>query len=92
MVDYIEIGQNIVALRNKNGITQEMLALESDISVSFLRDVEHGRVNVSLGTLEKLAATLGITVWTIILYATDDEIILSALHEARQPAMEEAVV
>lgn len=92
MLDYVEIGQNIVALRNKNGITQEMLALESEISVSFLRDVEHGRVNVSLGTLEKLASTLRVAMWILLLYATDDEIILSALHEARQPVMEEAVV
>ena len=29
-----------------------------------------------------LAATLEVTVWTVILYAADDEIILSALHGA----------
>ena len=31
---------------------------------------------------EMLAATLEVTVWTVILHATDDEIILSALHGA----------
>lgn len=56
MLDYVEIGQNIVALRRKRGIKQEKLALESDISVSFLWEVEHDRTNVSLGTLEKLQA------------------------------------
>lgn len=92
MFDYASIGRNIVALRKRKGLTQEDLALESDMSISFLRQLEHGRVNVSLDSLDKLAATLGIPSWTLLVLHMDDQTILDTLHEVRQPEKEMAVV
>ena len=89
MLNYVEIGQNIVTLRKERGIKQEQLALDSGVSVSFLRDIEHGRVNVSL---EKLAVILVVPVWVLLVYGRDDESILSELHTAEHPTVEKAVV
>ena len=92
MLNYVEIGQNIVTLRKERGIKQEQLALDSGVSVSFLRDIEHGRVNVSLDTLEKLAVILVVPVWVLLVYGRDDESSLSELHTAEHPTVEKAVV
>ena len=40
---FVEIGTTIVSLRKEKGLTQEQLALECEISVSYLRRIEHGR-------------------------------------------------
>ena len=56
---YTDIGQNIVSLRRKKGITQEQLALNSNTSISHLRSIEHGRANPSVGLLSRIADTLG---------------------------------
>ena len=39
---FVEIGTTIVSLRKEKGLTQEQLALECEISVSYLRRIEHG--------------------------------------------------
>ncbi|MBQ4094175.1 MAG: helix-turn-helix transcriptional regulator [Oscillospiraceae bacterium] len=53
-----QIGKNIVALRMQKGITQEHLALYSDVSVTYLRSIEYGRANPSVQLLARLADTL----------------------------------
>lgn len=53
-----EVGQNIISLRKAKGITQERLALDSDMSVSYLRAIEHGDANPTINALERLAKTL----------------------------------
>lgn len=40
-----EIGETIVYLRRQKGFTQERLALECGISISYLRLIEHGAAN-----------------------------------------------
>ena len=42
---FVEIGTTIVSLRKEKGLTQEQLALECEISVSYLRRIEHGEAN-----------------------------------------------
>ncbi len=59
---YEEIGRTIVALRKEKGLTQEQLALESEISVSYLRSMEHGTANPTIGELGKIAAVLEVKV------------------------------
>ena len=44
----VEIGKNIVSLRKLKPISQEQLALGSEMSVSYLRAIEHGRANPTL--------------------------------------------
>ena len=41
MTNAAEIGRNIVLLRKAKNISQEQLALRAEMSVSFLRDIEH---------------------------------------------------
>ena len=55
-----EIGESIVVLRKQKGWTQERLALDSDISVSYLRLIEHGQANPTIRELLKIASVLGV--------------------------------
>ena len=55
---YEEIGETIVLLRKEKGITQESLALECEISTSYLRLIEHGDANPTINELWKIAEVL----------------------------------
>ena len=57
---YEEIGEAIVYLRKDKGLTQENLALETGISVSYLRLVEHGSANPTINELWKIAEVLDV--------------------------------
>ena len=43
MLNFIEIGRTVVVMRERKGLTQEKLALEAEMSVTYLRRIEHGR-------------------------------------------------
>ena len=81
MTNAAEIGRNIVLLRKAKNISQEQLALRAEMSVSFLRDIEHGQANPSLDSLERLADILGVDVWVFMLLSKNDGRILDTLHE-----------
>jgi len=49
------IGLKIRTLRRENKLTQKSLAIKSGISNTYLSDIEVGRPNPSLRTLEKIA-------------------------------------
>ena len=57
---YDEIGEEIVDLRKQRGYTQERLALECGISPSYLRLIEHGDANPTVGELVRIAEVLGV--------------------------------
>ena len=57
---YEEIGETIVYLRKNKGLTQENLALETGISVSYLRLIEHGSANPTINELWKIAEVLDV--------------------------------
>ena len=84
MTNAAEIGRNIVLLRKAKNISQERLALRAEMSVSFLRDIEHGQANPSLDSLERLADILGVDVWVFMLLSKNDGSILDTLHELRR--------
>ena len=56
----VEIGKNIVSLRKLKPISQEQLALGSEMSVSYLRAIEHGRANPTLDALSRLEMPAGV--------------------------------
>ena len=56
-----QLGDRIRQFRKKMRLTQETLALNSGINVSFLGDVERGLKKPSIDSLEKLLKALGIT-------------------------------
>ena len=84
MTNAAEIGRNIVLLRKAKNISQEQLALRAEMSVSFLRDIEHGQANPSLDSLERLADILGVDVWVFMLLSKNDGSILDTFHELRR--------
>ncbi|WFF72970.1 helix-turn-helix transcriptional regulator [Proteiniclasticum sp. QWL-01] len=53
-----EIGANIKSIRQHKNISQRKLAERAGISNTYLSDIEVGRTNPSLKTLEKIAAAL----------------------------------
>ncbi len=55
------LSQNIRSARLSCGLTQELLAEMSDISLTFLKDLEGGRSATSLLTLINLCNSLNIT-------------------------------
>ena len=60
-MDFHSIGQEIRALRKERGLTQEVLAERACLSVPYLSHVERGVKKVSLESLVRIAAALGVT-------------------------------
>jgi transcriptional regulator with XRE-family HTH domain len=56
------LGERIRVARKAKGLSQEELALEAGIDRSFMGQVERGQRNVSVLTLYKLAAVIGVDV------------------------------
>lgn len=60
MCDVREIfGQNLRAVRQSRGFTQERLAYVSGIDRSYVGKIERGQVNLTIDKLYLLAKTLG---------------------------------
>jgi XRE family transcriptional regulator, aerobic/anaerobic benzoate catabolism transcriptional regulator len=69
-----ELGARVRAWRARRGMTRKQLAADSGLSERFLADVESGRGNVSINSLQAAARALNITV-------------LELLQDAPRPAM-----
>ncbi len=54
------VGANVRRLRVKRELTQEQLAHDAEIDVTYLRGIEAGRRNPSVAVLSRLAKVLGI--------------------------------
>lgn len=79
-----EIGRNVVLLRKSRKMTQEQLALRSEVSVSRLREIEHGVANLTLDSLESLAKTLEVDPPALMIYSMSDVEILEMIRRAQQ--------
>ncbi|RZI97789.1 MAG: helix-turn-helix domain-containing protein, partial [Rubrivivax sp.] len=69
-----ELGARVRAWRARRGMTRKALAVDSGLSERFLADVESGKGNVSIHSLEAAAQALNIDV-------------LDLLHDAPRPAL-----
>lgn len=56
-----KLGDEIHRLRVEAGMTQDQLAPRCDLSRGYLSRIEKGHVNVTLGTLAKIAAIFDLT-------------------------------
>ncbi len=54
------VGTNVRRLRVERKLTQEQLAHEAEIDLTYLGGIERGRRNPSVGVLGRLAASLGV--------------------------------
>lgn len=57
--DHVKFGRRVRARRKKLGLLVKDLADKAGLSASYLSEVERGRRDVSLETIEKLCAALG---------------------------------
>src|SRR4051812_50009274 len=69
-----ELGARVRAWRARRGMTRKQLSTDSGLSERFLADVESGKGNVSINSLEAAARALNIT-------------ILELLQDAPRPAL-----
>ena len=60
------LARNIKSLRAVHALTQEDLSLNTEISLSVLRELEHGRGNPTLSTLERLADGLDVDLSSLL--------------------------
>ena len=58
-------GQRIRRLREAKGWSQERLAAEARLHVTYLSEVEHGKRNISLDNIAKLAGALDVPLATL---------------------------
>lgn len=58
----MELGTKLRMLRKSRGYTLSDVSKETDLSVSFLSDIERGRTKPSLDSLDKLAECYQVTV------------------------------
>jgi len=56
------IGRNFARIRRKNGLTQEQISDLSGISQQYLSELEGGKRNPTIVTLNKVAIALGVTI------------------------------
>lgn len=62
----LTVGENVRQLRLKRGLTQEQLAFESKIDLTYLGGIERGRRNPSLLVLVRIAEALGVGLPSLI--------------------------
>lgn len=53
------VGSNVRALRIAKGLTQEQLAFEADLDLTYVGGIERGKRNPSLLVMVRLAGALG---------------------------------
>ena len=73
----VELGSRVRAWRARRGMTRKALASDSGLSERFLADVEGGKGNVSINSLQAIARALNITV-------------IDLLQDAPRPALARA--
>ena len=57
-----DVGNRIRYLRNKLGLSQEKLALKSDLDRTYLAGIESGKRNATLDSVEKIIQSLDISI------------------------------
>lgn len=63
---YKRLGERIIIERNKKQITQEQLALLSDIDRTYLARVEEGKANPSVKVLSKISKILKVRLTSLL--------------------------
>ena len=76
------VGKRIRQRRMEKGFNLRQLAEKTGVSASFLSQVEHGKVNVSLGSLQNISEALDVPLLYFVKEKTSDEEVLSN-HDCR---------
>ena len=68
---HTEIGNRLRQYRKRAGLSQERLALDADLTVSFVGDIERGVKKPTVESLEKLLGALNISFCEFFDYETE---------------------
>ncbi len=79
--DNIQIGEQIRYYRNKNGISQETLALIANVNPAYVGQIERGVKSPTINTLKKLSNALGIDLATLFSPIPDTKEHLSEIRK-----------
>jgi transcriptional regulator with XRE-family HTH domain len=73
------IGEQIRRLRSDRGLSMRAFAAQTGFSPSFISQIENGQVSPSMGSMQKIAETLGVSLGEFFAAAeTRDELIVRA--------------
>lgn len=81
----MEIGNNLRQLRKQKGYTLVQVNRQTGLSISFLSDMERGRTNPSLDTLQKLGDCYHVTVNELL----GEQLPAADPHPLHPPAFQE---
>lgn len=59
------LGARIKSLRKSRGVSQEGLASQSEMTRTYLAQIESGKVNPSIGKIKKISDNLNISLYEI---------------------------
>jgi transcriptional regulator with XRE-family HTH domain len=60
------VGENVRRLRLERGLTQEQLAFDAEIDLTYLGGIERGRRNPSILVLSRIARSLAVDPTTLL--------------------------
>jgi transcriptional regulator with XRE-family HTH domain len=60
------LGKNVHRLRRQKGLTQEQLAFEAEIDLTYMGGIERGRRNPSLLVMARIAKALSVPLWKLL--------------------------
>lgn len=63
---YEKLGETIIKTRKKKNLSQDQLAILSDVDRSYLAEVEEGKANPSIKFLHKIAKVLKVKVGQLL--------------------------
>ena len=65
----LALGRTIKALRNRAGLSQDALAAAAKVHRTYIPQLESGRINPTVRSLEKVASPLGLSAGELLLEA-----------------------
>lgn len=79
------VGRNVRRLRQSRGFTQEQLAEAGDVTQQLISDLERGRGNPTVLTLDRLAGPLGVQVADLVSAASPEPVSRRLGSESARP-------
>ncbi|TNM60339.1 helix-turn-helix domain-containing protein [Aliirhizobium smilacinae] len=79
----ITIGKNVRRIRKIRGITQEELSFRSGFTRAYLSELENGRSNPTISSIERIAQELGVTIIDLISSPDSSTTDLPAAHSKK---------
>ncbi len=79
------VGLNLRRLRVERDVSQERLAFDSGVDRSYLGGMERGEENPTVDVLDRLAATLGVTLIELFKQVDETAASIKGLQPGRKP-------